>query len=130
MLWGTIVAAILGVVGVGLLINRGLLRAVAVALSVSATVIFTIVFSKRAATEIALTNKRVIVKEGLAQYRVTEMLLSDIENVVVEQSPAGRRLGFGTVVVREKTGKYERIDRVADPLEFQHQLKQQTAEQT
>jgi hypothetical protein len=28
--------------------------------------------------------------------------------------------------VREKTGKYERIDKVADPLEFQRQAEQQT----
>ncbi len=60
-------------------------------------VLFCVGLLKRNVTEMAVTNKRVIVKTGLAERRTTEILLSRIESVVVDEPAIGRILGYGTV---------------------------------
>ena len=49
--------------------------------------------------EFAITNKRVILKEGLITRRTIEMSISKIESVAVKQSVLGRILGYGTVTI-------------------------------
>src|SRR5437879_12067474 len=46
---------------------------------------FCIGLLKRNVTEMAVTNKRVIVKAGLSERRPTELLLPTIERVVVDE---------------------------------------------
>lgn len=80
---------------------------------------------KRNATEMSLTNKRVIVKTGLATRRTIELLLSRIESVVVEESAMGRVLGYGTVIIRGTGGTPEVFEKIAHPLEFREQVQSQ-----
>ncbi len=80
---------------------------------------------KRNATEMAVTDKRVIVKVGVATRRTFELLLSKVESIGVEESMTGRILGYGTVVVRGTGGTPEPFDRVAHPIEFRKQVQQQ-----
>ena len=80
---------------------------------------------KRAATEIAVTNKRVLIKTGFFGRKTIEIFLSKIESVVVDETFLGKTLGFGTVTVRGTGGTPERFDRVADPLEFRRQVQTQ-----
>ncbi|HXJ05259.1 MAG TPA: PH domain-containing protein [Candidatus Acidoferrum sp.] len=80
---------------------------------------------KRNATEMSLTNKRVIVKTGLATRRTIELLLSRIESVVVEESAMGRVLGYGTVIIRGTGGTPELFEKIAHPLEFREQVQSQ-----
>lgn len=82
---------------------------------------------KRSATEMALTNKRVIVKTGLATRRTIELLLSRIESITVEEPPLGRMLGFGTVIIRGTGGTPEVFEKIAHPLEFREQVQSQIA---
>lgn len=82
-------------------------------------------FLKRAATEIAVTNKRVLIKTGFFGRKTIEIFLSKIESVVVDETFLGRTLGFGTVTVRGTGGTPERFDRVAHPLEFRRQVQTQ-----
>lgn len=49
--------------------------------------------------EQAVTNKRVILKEGLVSRKTEEMKLTSIETVEIQQSILGRILGYGTVKV-------------------------------
>ncbi len=79
---------------------------------------------KRNATEMAVTDKRVIVKVGVATRRTVELLLSKVESIGVEESMMGRILGYGTVVVRGTGGTPEPFDRVAHPIEFRKQVQQ------
>jgi len=80
---------------------------------------------RRNATEIAVTNKRVLIKTGLVSRQTIEIFLSKIESVVVDESFWGKALGFGTVTVRGTGGTPERFDRVANPLEFRRQVQTQ-----
>jgi uncharacterized membrane protein YdbT with pleckstrin-like domain len=82
---------------------------------------------KRSATEMALTNKRVIVKTGIATRRTIELMLTRIESIVVEEPTLGRMLGFGTVIIRGTGGTPEVFERIAHPLEFRERVQSQIA---
>jgi uncharacterized membrane protein YdbT with pleckstrin-like domain len=89
--------------------------------------LFCIGWLKRSATEMAVTNKRVIAKTGLADRRTIEILLSRIESVVVDESALGRILGYGTVIVRGTGGTPEVFEKIYHPLQFREQVQSQTA---
>lgn len=82
---------------------------------------------KLRATEMALTNKRVIVKTGITARRTIELVLSRIESIVVEEPALGRILGFGTVIIRGTGGTPEVFEKIAHPLEFREQVQSQVA---
>ena len=98
---------------------------IAVAAFVVAAVLLGVGVVKRNATEMALTNKRVIVKTGLTTRRTIELLLSRIESIVVEEPAMGRLLGYGTVIIRGTGGTPEVFDLIAHPLEFRAQVQSQ-----
>ena len=55
---------------------------------------------RRRATEIVVTDRRVIFKRGVLSRHTVEMNVSKIETVDVEQGLAGRIWGYGTVMIR------------------------------
>ena len=55
---------------------------------------------RRRATEIVVTDRRVIFKRGLISRHTVEMNVSKIETVDVEQGLAGRIWDYGTVLIR------------------------------
>jgi len=81
--------------------------------------------TRRNATEMAVTNHRVIIKVGLVGRRTIEMLLSKIESIEVQETAMGRALGYGTIVVIGTGGTPEPFSRVAHPLEFRSRVQQQ-----
>lgn len=76
------------------------------------------------ATEMAVTNKRVIIKTGLLTRRTFELLLSKVESIGVEEGLMGRWLGYGLVVVKGTGGTPERFKNIALPQEFRRQVQQ------
>jgi uncharacterized membrane protein YdbT with pleckstrin-like domain len=82
---------------------------------------------RRRATEMAVTNKRVIAKTGLAERRTIELLLSRIESIAVDEPAVGRLLGYGTVIVRGTGGTPEVFEKISHPLEFREQVQRQIA---
>jgi uncharacterized membrane protein YdbT with pleckstrin-like domain len=90
-------------------------------------IVFTIGLLKRNATEMAVTNKRVIAKTGVANRRSIEILLSRIESVVVDEPAMGRVLGYGTVIVRGTGGTPEVFEKIQHPLKFREQVQRQIA---
>jgi uncharacterized membrane protein YdbT with pleckstrin-like domain len=138
MLGHVTIALILAIVGVGLLAApwstahsggeySGALRWAGVASLVIAFIFLAIGFVRRDATEMAVTNKRVIVKTGLASRRTVELLLPRIESVVVEEPAMGRALGYGTVILRGTGGTPEVFRQIAHPLQFREQVQRQIA---
>jgi uncharacterized membrane protein YdbT with pleckstrin-like domain len=79
----------------------------------------------RSSTEMAVTNKRVLVKAGRVSRNTSEMMLGKIESVAVNQSVLGRMLGFGTITVRGTGGTPEPFSKIAHPLEFRRQVQQE-----
>jgi uncharacterized membrane protein YdbT with pleckstrin-like domain len=98
-----------------------------VASLVAAFIFLAIGIIRRDATEMAVTNKRVIVKTGLASRRTVELLLPRIESVVVEEPAMGRALGYGTVILRGTGGTPEMFQQIAHPLQFREQVQRQIA---
>ncbi len=77
---------------------------------------------RRATTELAITDRRVIYKTGIFQRHTVEMNRSKVETVGVNQSILGRLLGYGTVVVRGTGGSFEPIPFIGDPLTFRSHI--------
>ena len=75
-------------------------------------------FIRRATTELAVTDHRVIYKSGLLSRHTIEMNRDKVESVDVDQSLLGRIFGYGTVVVRGTGGSLEPIRNIGDPLTF------------
>lgn len=82
---------------------------------------------KRSATVMALTNKRIIVKTGIATRRTIELLLPKIESIVVEEPAIGRILGYGTVIIRGTGGTPEVFEKILHPLEFRERVQTELA---
>jgi hypothetical protein len=80
---------------------------------------------RRNATEMAVTTRRVVIKTGLASRKTIEMLLNKVETIEVNETTAGRMLGYGTIVVIGTGGTPEPFHKVAHPLEFRSQVQQQ-----
>jgi hypothetical protein len=80
---------------------------------------------RRNATEMAVTNRRVVIKTGLTSRKTIEMLLNKVESIEVSETAFGRILGYGAIVVIGTGGTPEPFPRVAHPLEFRSQVQQQ-----
>jgi uncharacterized membrane protein YdbT with pleckstrin-like domain len=78
----------------------------------------------RFCSEFAITNRRVIIKQGLVSRRTFEMNLSKIESVNVDQSLLGRMLGYGTIALIGTGGTRETFGDIAAPIEFRRQFQQ------
>ena len=113
--------------GVGVAPPRTVIYLGALLFFVLGGVFFTMGLLKRNATEMGVTNKRVIAKTGIAERRSIELLLSRIESVVVDEPALGRILGFGTVILRGTGGTPEVFEKISHPLEFREQVQRQIA---
>ena len=71
---------------------------------------------RRAATEIVVTDRRIIFKEGIVRRRTMEMNMNKVETVDVIQTIGGRIFNFGTLLIRGVGSSYEPIRLVANPL--------------
>ncbi len=79
-------------------------------------------FIRRATTELAVTDHRVIYKSGLLSRHTIEMNRDKVESVDVDQSLLGRIFGYGTVVVRGTGGSLEPMRNIGDPLTFRSHI--------
>lgn len=77
------------------------------------------------ATEMAVTNRRVLVKVGFVNRKSYEILLPKIESIGIEEGLLGRLLGYGSVVVRGIGGTPEPFQNVRNPAEFRRQVQGQ-----
>jgi uncharacterized membrane protein YdbT with pleckstrin-like domain len=66
-------------------------------------------------SEFAVTNRRVLVKVGLLSIHTVELLLPKVEAIAVDQTLAGRLLGYGTLRIVGTGGTVEAFPRVSRP---------------
>ena len=83
---------------------------------------FIIAAVRRASTELAVTDQRVIFKTGVLSRHTLEMNRSKVESVDVDQSVLGRVFGYGTVVLRGTGGSLEPMQAISDPLAFRSHI--------
>jgi hypothetical protein len=101
-----------------------------VALLVCGAIVILMGMIRRNATEMAVTNRRVVIKTGMASRKTIEMLLGKVESIEVSETAVGRMLGYGTIVVIGTGGTPEPFHKVAHPLEFRSQVQQQIENST
>lgn len=77
---------------------------------------------RRATTEIAITTKRLVLKEGLVARRVDEMNIDRIESVHVNQSILGRLLDYGVVTVRGMGVGEIPLPTLAEPVKIRQKI--------
>ena len=90
--------------------------------------IYLSVISRRA-TEMVITDIRVIIKVGLFRIRTIEMMLSKIESIDVNQGLLGRMFGYGTIVLKGTGGSREPFKNVRSPLDFRRHVQQHSHQQ-
>jgi uncharacterized membrane protein YdbT with pleckstrin-like domain len=73
-------------------------------------------------TEIAVTDRRVIFKEGFIRRKTTEMHMDKVESVEVQQSVLGRLLDYGQVDIRGVGTGLEPLKMIAAPLELRNHI--------
>lgn len=77
---------------------------------------------RRASTELAVTDQRVVFKRGIIARHTIEMNRSKVESVDVDQSLLGRVFGYGTVLLRGTGGSLEPMAMVGHPLAFRSHI--------
>lgn len=105
--------------------NSHLMEIGGAALLMGGIVVILVGMVRRNATEMAVTNRRVVIKTGLASRKTIEMLLSKVESIEVNETAFGRMLGYGAIVVIGTGGTPEPFQKVAHPLEFRSEVQQQ-----
>lgn len=79
-------------------------------------------FLRRVSTELAVTDRRIVIKIGLVRRTTMEMNRSKVESVAVHQGIWGRLLDYGTVVVKGTGGGVEPLKNIARPLDFRSEI--------
>lgn len=105
--------------------NEHLMEVGAVALLVCAIVAVLAGVVRRNATEMAVTTRRVVIKQGLVSRKTIELLLNKIETIEVSEPMMGRMLGFGSITMVGTGGTSEPFHQIAHPLEFRSAVQQQ-----
>jgi hypothetical protein len=82
-------------------------------------------FVRRNATEMAVTTRRVVVKQGLIDRKTIEMLLNKIETIEVSEPMAGRMFGYGSITIVGTGGTSEPFHKIAHPLQFRSAVQQE-----
>jgi uncharacterized membrane protein YdbT with pleckstrin-like domain len=71
---------------------------------------------RRTTTEIAITDRRIIFKQGFLRRRTMEMNMNKVETVDVLQSIPGRLLNYGTIIIRGTGSSYEPLRLINNPI--------------
>ena len=110
--------------GAALLVDLPRLALLGVAALVALVGLFRLIGEgvRRASTELAVTDHRIIYKTGFLSRHTAEMNRNKVESVDVEQSITGRIFGYGTIVLRGIGGTFEPIRNIADPLNFRSHI--------
>ena len=125
----TILLLIACIILAGAAVSTSYNQSVSLALGIAAVIFLLLALSaglrafiRRATTELAVTNHRVIYKSGVLSRHTIEMNRDKVESVDVDQTLLGRIFGYGTVIVRGTGGSLEPIRNIGDPLTFRSHI--------
>ena len=77
-------------------------------------------------SEYAVTDRRVILKQGWIRRHALEMFLRKLEGIDVDQTVTGRVLGFGTLIIIGTGGTRDHYFNIPDPFAFRKVVQRQT----
>jgi hypothetical protein len=101
-----IIAAFLGFAGIGVLLSLMVACWLAVELA------------NHGISEFAVTNKPVLMKRGYLPRKIMDNALEEVEEIQVSQSALGKKMGYGTLVVRGIDGSRHSFASLNQPVEF------------
>ena len=73
---------------------------------------------RRWTTEIAVTDRRIILKRGLIRRHTVEMNMQKVESVDVDQTLIGRLFNYGNVSIRGTGSSFETLKMIDSPLKL------------
>jgi uncharacterized membrane protein YdbT with pleckstrin-like domain len=85
-------------------------------------ILIVIALIRRLTTELVLTDRRIITKNGLISRNTVEMNLAKIESIHVNQGLLGRILDYGDVTVVGTGASLEPLRGIANPLQLRRKL--------
>jgi uncharacterized membrane protein YdbT with pleckstrin-like domain len=109
-------AALLAAFSAADLVNIGWFAAVVFGLG--AIVAAVPAWFRRWTTEIAVTDRRIILKRGLVRRHTVEMNMQKVESVDVDQTLTGRLFNYGTVTIRGTGRSFETLRMIDAPLKL------------
>jgi uncharacterized membrane protein YdbT with pleckstrin-like domain len=77
---------------------------------------------RRWTTEIAVTSRRIIKKQGFVWRKTKEIALDKVESVDVDQSIAGRIFDYGDVLVHGTGQAIEELKLIGSPIQFRNHV--------
>jgi uncharacterized membrane protein YdbT with pleckstrin-like domain len=98
------------------MVNIGWFAAIVFALA--AIVAFVPAWFRRWTTEIAVTDRRVILKRGLIRRHTVEMNMQKVESVDIDQTLAGRLFNYGNISIRGTGSTFETLRLIDSPLKL------------
>jgi uncharacterized membrane protein YdbT with pleckstrin-like domain len=134
LLRSMVVAALLGLLGVAMLVEDSQVKDEQARQAVSAFGVVAIVIGaiyllaamiRRSGAEFAVTNKRVIFKTGVMRRSSEELFLNKVESITVNEGMLGRALNYGTINVRGTGGTLEPFHKIAHAQEFRRHVQEQ-----
>ena len=93
-------------------------------------VVLAMAWFERWTTEIAITNRRIILKRGFIRRDTAEMHMDKVESVDVRQSLFGRLFDYGDVTVRGTGAGMETLRLIDAPVAFRNHVKTHDAAST
>jgi uncharacterized membrane protein YdbT with pleckstrin-like domain len=73
---------------------------------------------RRWTTEIAVTDRRIILKRGFIRRHTIEMNMQKVESVDVDQTLIGRLFNYGTVTIHGTGSSFENLRMIDAPLKL------------
>ena len=77
---------------------------------------------RRLSTEMVVTDRRVILKEGFLSRKTIEINMDKVERVDVDQTILGRLFDYGSVTVKGTGASYEPFKMVNSPIIFRNAI--------
>jgi uncharacterized membrane protein YdbT with pleckstrin-like domain len=90
----------------------------AIVFAVAAIVAFLPAWFRRWTTEIAVTDRRIILKRGLIRRHTVEMNMQKVESVDVDQTLIGRLFNYGNITIRGTGSSFEKLRMIDSPLKL------------
>ena len=90
----------------------------AVVLALATVGAFVPAWLRRWTTEIAVTDRRIVLKRGLIRRHTVEMNMQKVESVDVDQTIVGRIFNYGNVTIRGTGSSFEQLRTIDAPLKL------------
>jgi uncharacterized membrane protein YdbT with pleckstrin-like domain len=101
-----------------LVLSAGIGWIAAIVFAAAAIIAFIPGWFKRWTTEIAVTDRRIILKRGLIRRHTVEMNMQKVESVDVDQTLIGRLFDYGNVTIRGTGSSFEKLRMIDAPLKL------------